>query len=91
MYTTLIYVGFVLPKKGFRRACWCTCVESLGARLQYSTGMICICGPDKFHFLPTENVSYIFHDFGMLHTNGNLLSYFQLIIILECKTTVINC
>ena len=36
-----------------------------------SIGLICICGPDKFHFLSTENVTYTFYDFGMLHTNEN--------------------
>ena len=35
-----------------------------------STGLICICGADEFHFLSTENVTYTFHDFGMLHTNA---------------------
>ena len=36
-----------------------------------STGLICICGPDKFHLLSTENVTYTFRDFGMFHTNEN--------------------
>ena len=36
-----------------------------------STGLISNCGPDKFHFLSTENVQYTFHDFAMLYTNGN--------------------
>lgn len=28
-----------------------------------STGLICSCGPDKFHFLLTENVQYTFEVF----------------------------
>ena len=37
-----------------------------------STGLICICGPDKFHFLSTKNVTHAFHVFGMLHTNKKI-------------------
>ena len=50
----------------------------ISSKIQISTscrtGMMRICGPEKCHFLSTENVTSTFHDFDMLHTSAGKLA-----------------